>query len=136
MIWIKTHLKLVSISIGALVLLIWIGSITGTNRKFYNMALNNLREDKTAIVQGLEQDQKEKAKTIAELQNQVKDIQRKRLSAEAESQRLTRLVNEKNNEIVGLKKDRDAIIIPTNPDVLADEFRKRGYRPTVILPPR
>jgi len=100
------------------------------------MALNNLREDKTAIVQGLEQDQKEKAKTIAELQNQVKDIQRKRLSAEAESQRLTRLVNEKNNEIVGLKKDRDAIIIPTNPDVLADEFRKRGYRPTVILPPR
>jgi hypothetical protein len=44
------------------------------------------------------------------------------------------LVNEKDTEIGRLKKERDAIVIPTDPNALADEFRKRGYRPRVILP--
>jgi septal ring factor EnvC (AmiA/AmiB activator) len=104
------------------------------NRSLFNMALDQLREDKTAIVENLKKDQKEKAKDIADLQGKVKDVQRKRAAAEAESKRLARLVNEKDTEIGRLKKERDAIVIPTDPNVLADEFRKRGYRPRVILP--
>ncbi|MCJ7747915.1 MAG: hypothetical protein MUP27_09230 [Desulfobacterales bacterium] len=104
------------------------------NRSLFNMALDQIRDDKTAIVERLEKDQKENAKVIAELQNQVKDIQAKRVAAEAESKRLVRLVNEKNNEILRLKKERDAIVIPVDINALADEFRKRGYKPRVILP--
>jgi len=104
------------------------------NRSLFNMALDQLREDKTAIVENLKKDQKEKAKDIADLQSKVKDVQRKRAAAEAESKRLARLVNEKDTEIGRLKKERDAIIIPTDPNALADEFRKRGYRPRVVFP--
>lgn len=100
------------------------------------MALDQLREDKTTIVEKLKKDQKEKAKDILDLQNKVKDVQQKRVSAEAESKRLARLVNEKDIEIIFLKKERDAIVIPTDPNALADEFRKRGYKPRVVFPVR
>jgi len=118
-------------------LFLWQGfSGWAMSRKLYTMALDQLREDKTAIVEKLKQDQTEKAKAIADLQDKVKDVQRKRVVAEAESKRLARLVNEKNTEIDLLKKERDRIVIPTDPNALADEFRKRGYRPRVILPSR
>jgi peptidoglycan hydrolase CwlO-like protein len=106
------------------------------NRSLFNMALDQLREDKTTIVETLKKDQAEKAKAITDLQNKVKDVQQKRVSAEAESKRLARLVNEKDTEIGRLKKERDAIVIPTDPNALADEFRKRGYKPRVVLPVR
>jgi len=104
------------------------------NRSLFNMALDQIREDKTAIVEGLKQDQKEKAQAISELKSQVKDVQQKRVVAEAESKRLARLVNEKDNEIIRLKAERDAIVIPADINALADEFRKRGYRPRVVFP--
>ena len=106
------------------------------NRSLFNMALDQLREDKTAIVDRLKKDQEQSAKAIAELQNQVKSVQEKRATAEAESKRLARLVNEKNTEIFKLKKERDAVVIPDDLNALADEFRKRGYRPRVIFPAR
>lgn len=106
------------------------------NRSLFNIALDQLREDKTAIVERLSKDKEQGDKTIAELQNQVKNVQQRRVAAEAESKRLARLVDEKNVEIIRLKKERDAIVIPTDPNVLADEFRKRGYKPRVILPPK
>ena len=119
------------------IILVW-QSMSGwaMSRKLYSMALDQLREDKTAIVEKLKQDQTEKAKAIADLQDKVKDVQRKRASAEAESQRLARLVNEKDTEIFRLKAERDAIVIPTDPNALADEFRKRGYKPRVMFPAR
>ena len=125
----------IAIAIAILFLVNYISS-RALNRSLFNMALDQLREDKTAIVERLKQDQKEKARAIVELQSQVKDVQQKRAVAEAESKRLARLVNEKNDEIIRLKKERDAIVIPADINALADEFRKRGYRPRVIVPPR
>ena len=104
------------------------------NRSLFNLALDQLREDKTAIVEKLKQDQVEKARAITDLESKVKDVQRKRAAAEAESKRLARLVNEKDTEIGRLKDERDRIVIPTDPNALADEFRKRGYRPRVVFP--
>jgi len=118
----------------AIFFLVNYASSRALNRSLFNMALDQLREDKTAIVEGLKQDQEEKARAISELQNQVKDVQRKRVAAEAESKRLERLVDEKNVEIIRLKKERDAIVIPTDLNALADEFRSRGYKPRIILP--
>jgi len=117
-------------------LIINFASSRALNRSLFNMALDQLREDKTAIVDRLKKDQEQSAKAIAELQNQVKGVQEKRAIAEAESKRLARLVNEKNAEIFKLKKERDAVVIPDDLNALADEFRKRGYRPRVIFPTR
>ena len=117
-------------------LIINFASSRALNRSLFNMALDQLREDKTAIVDRLKKDQEQSAKAIAELQNQVKGVQEKRATAEAESKRLARLVNEKNAEIFKLKKERDAVVIPDDLNALADEFRKRGYRPRVIFPAR
>lgn len=120
----------------AIFFLVNYASSLALNRSLFNMALDQLREDKTAIVENLQRDSEEKARAIAELQGQVKDVQRKRIAAEVESQRLARLVNEKNTEIALLKKERDAIVVPTDPNALADEFRNRGYKPRVVFPPR
>jgi len=120
----------------AILFLVNYASSRALNRSLFNMALDQLREDKTAIVERLKKDQEQSAKDITELQNQIKDVQQKRVVAEAESKRLARLVNEKDAEIFKLKKERDAIIIPDDLNALADEFRKRGYKPTVILPTR
>lgn len=125
------------IAVVVAIILFW-QSLSGwaMSRKLYNMALGQLREDKTQIVEELEKDNKEKEKAISDLQKKVLDVQRQRAAAEAESKRLVRLVDEKNAEILKLKKEREAIIVPTDPNALADEFRKRGYRPRVILPIR
>jgi peptidoglycan hydrolase CwlO-like protein len=136
--FLKRRWKWVAFIVLALVLLFLWQSLSGwaMSRKLYGMALDQLREDKTTIVEKLKKDQKEKAKDILDLQNKVKDVQQKRVSAEAESKRLARLVNEKDIEIIFLKKERDAIVIPTDPNALADEFRKRGYKPRVVFPVR
>ena len=125
----------VAIVIAILFLVNYISS-RALNRSLFNLALDQIREDKTAIVERLKQDQKEKAQAISELKSQVKDVQQRRVVAEAESKRLARLVNEKNQEIIRLKAERDAIVIPVDINALADEFRKRGYRTRVIVPPR
>jgi len=106
------------------------------NRSLFNMALDQLREDKTAIVDRLQEDVQKGKEEKAQLQTKIEAVQRKAAAAEAESLRLKGLVNEKNAEILRLKKERDAIIIPVDINALADEFRKRGYQPTVVLPSR
>jgi len=106
------------------------------SRKLYNMALDNLRTDQSRVVETLEENQKMYEAEIIRLSSEVENIRKQRTVAQAESERLRGLVNEKNNEIIALKRERDAIIIPTDPNILTDEFRKRGYSPRVILPSR
>ena len=125
----------IAIAIAILFLVNYI-SARALNRSLFNMALDQLREDKTTIVENLKKEQEKDRQAIAELESEVRDVEQKRIAAEAESLRLARLVNEKNDEIIRLKKERDAIVIPTDPNALADEFRKRGYKPRVILPPK
>ena len=119
------------------IILIW-QHLSGwtVSRKLYNMALNQLREDKTAVIEKLESDKKERDTIIINLGNQVKDVQKKRVVAEAESQRLRGLNDEKDKEILKLKNERILIVVPTDPNALADEFRKRGLKPRVVLPTR
>jgi len=103
-------------------------------RKLYKSILDDLRADQTRIVETLEETVTQREQEIAELQKQVADIQKKRAIAETESARLRGLVRDKDLEIAKLKKERDALIIPDDLNALADEFRRRGYKPRVILP--
>lgn len=52
--FIKLHWKLIAGGIIALIVLVWIGSVTGMNRKLYDIALDNLRQDQGKIVKTLE----------------------------------------------------------------------------------
>lgn len=117
----------IAIAIAILFLVNYISS-RALNRSLFNLALDQLREDKTAIVERLSKDKEQGDKTIAELQNQVKNVQQRRAAAEAESKRLARLVNEKNNEIIRLKAERDAIVIPTDPDKIVEDLRGLGLK--------
>jgi len=136
MIWIKAHWKLALIGIGVIIALIWVGSITGTNRKLWNMLANQIRTDQTAIVRTLEDTITQRETELADLYKKVDAIQKQRVTAQAESERLRGLVDAKNIEIAKLRKEREAIIVPGDINTLADEFRKRGYNPRVILPTR
>lgn len=104
------------------------------SRKLYNMSLDQLREDKTAIVKKLEEDKETTDKIIIDLKKKNDANQKQRIAAQVESERLRGLVREKDAQILALKKEREAIIVPTDPDALVDEFRKRGYKPRVIIP--
>ena len=111
----------------------WI-SAKAMNRSLFNLALDQLREDKTKVIDRLKEDVEKERQQKEELKGQVAIVQKQRDAARAESLKLKGLVNEKNAEIARLKKERDAIIVPIDPNALADEFRKRGYKPRVILP--
>ncbi len=125
------------IGVVIVILLFW-QYLTGwsTSRKLYTLALDNLRTDQTVIVRTLEQTITQRETELADLYKKVDIIQKQRATAQAESERLRGLVDAKNTEIIKLRKEREAITVPTDITPLADEFRKRGYSPTVILPTR
>lgn len=120
-----------------LILILW-QSLSGwaMSRKLCNMALDNLREDKTAIVERQKGDLEEKEKVITDLQKKIEANQKQRVAAQAESERLRSLVHEKDAQIIGLQKEREIIVVPVDPNVLADEFRKLGFKSRVVLPTR
>lgn len=120
------------IIIGVFIWQFWSG--WGMSNKLYKMALDNLREDKTTIVDRQRKDLEDKEKIIIDLQKKLDVIQKQRIAAQAESERLKELNREKDIQILALEKERKIIIIPTDPNILADEFRKRGYSPRVVLP--
>lgn len=96
-------------------------------RSLFNFALDNLRKDKTAIVEDLNENLKVRNQTIADLKKQVKEVQKQERVAQAESERLRRLDLEKDAQILAFKKEREAIIVSGDPDRLVDELHKMGY---------
>ena len=104
--------------------------------KLYNMALNNLRTDQTKVIRTLEQIITQREAELSDLYKKVGAVQKQSTVAQAESERLRKLVNEKNAEIAKLQREREVVVVPVDPDMLVDEFRKRGYRPRIILPPK
>jgi hypothetical protein len=125
------------IAFAVLILFIW-QYVSGwaVSRKLYDMGLDQLRQDKTAIIESLKKENETRDQMILDLKKRVDAVQKQRILAEAESKRLAGLVDEKNKEILKLTEERKIITVPTDIDLLADEFRKRGYRPRIILPSR
>ncbi len=104
------------------------------SRKLYNMALDNLRTDQSRIVKTFEENQKMYEEEINRLNSQLDIIQKQKAIAQMESERLRGLVHEKDVQILALQKEREIIVVPADPNILADEFRKRGYQPRVMFP--
>src|SRR4030042_924891 len=105
-------------------------------KKYYNIALDQLRDDKTEVVRTLEETVTAREKELAEIEQKLAENAKQQAAIRVENQQLRGLLREKNDEILALKKERELIVVPTNPDALVDEFRKRGYKPRVVLPSR
>jgi len=119
------------------VLFLW-QSVSGwaATRKLYNMALDNLRHDQSRVIEVLEENEEIYEAEINRLTGELQKVKAAQSVAAEESGRLRRLVREKDAEIDALKKEYANIVIPTDPNALADDFRKRGYKPRTMLPPR
>lgn len=117
--FIKLHWKFILFGIGALVVLVWIGSVTGMNSKLYNMALDNLRQDQGKIVKILEEIVTEREKELATVYEQLERVKQQQAVAQAETERLKGKISE-------LQAQRDNISIPSDPDRLVDELHRMG----------
>ena len=53
----KIPWKLILIAAGCLFILLLVGSLTGANRKLFNIALDQLREDKSHVIEVQEENQ-------------------------------------------------------------------------------
>ncbi len=115
-----------------IVLILW-QSLSGWaySRKLYNMALDNLRTDQSRVIKTLEDNMQAYEKEILTLQQQVEINKKQQTAIRAENEKLKGLIYEKDEQIVALRKERNNWVVPGDPNVLMDELRKRGLRPTI-----
>jgi len=127
MIWIKSHWKLVLIGIGILILLSWVGSITGTNRKLYNMMLNQFRTDQSRIIRVMEENMKTYETEIVRLNKEVESVQREKTIERAKAEQSAAEVTRLKGKINELQIQIQNIIISDDPDLILDDIRKLGF---------
>jgi len=98
-----------------------------TSSKLYKMLLDSLRDDKTQVVKTLEENQKVYESEIKRLNEEAKSLKQKQEIARAETEKLKGLVREKDAEIIALQKERQSIVVSSDPDKLVDELHRMGY---------
>ena len=102
------------------VFILW-QSVSGwaQSRKLYNMALDNLRHDQSNVVRVLEENAKMYESELMRVTRELEQLKQHQAAVRAENQRLAGRVYE-------LEREREAIIVPVDPDRLVDGFRKLG----------
>jgi len=128
MIWIKSHWKLLLTIIIGLLIALWILSVTGMNKELYNMMLNQLREDKTAVVEGLKKElditKQEKAKIKEEQIALAKEKEQWRQRSLREAEENTKLKGEVNV----LKTKLSQIVVSDDPKKIIDDLHRSGIK--------
>src|SRR4030042_1357447 len=102
--------------IGAIILVIFllVGSLTGTNRKLLNMAIDQLRIDQSNVIKTLEKAVTEREREIADLEKQVEINRAQQAQVRAENDRL-------KGRIFEIQAQRETISISGDPDRIVDE---------------
>ena len=126
--FIKKHWKLLAISIGVIVLLFWIGSVTGTNSKLFNMALDNLRTDQSRIIKTLEENMTSYENEITNLQEQVARVQKDKASIQAQANQSNIEIARLKGKIYELQDALDRIRISDNPDAVIEDLHNYGIK--------
>ncbi len=122
--FIKTYWKLIVGGIIILIVLFWIGSVTGMNKKLYDMALDNLRIDQSRIVQTLEENQTMYEKEIQKLQTELERIKSQQTIVKAENEKLKGKISE-------LQAQREGIVVSSDPDTLVNDLHKLGIKSAI-----
>jgi hypothetical protein len=121
-------LKWIIIGVVALGILLLVGSLTGANQKLFKMAVDQLWDDTTRVVEIQAENQKWYEETIKYMQDKL-DLKGKELAAtETRLAQANRNINEKDSEIIRLRKEREGIITSSDPGAIIDDLHKLGYR--------
>lgn len=118
------------IAIGVIIILFFWQYIAGwaQTRNLYNQLLDNLREDKTKVIEVLEERVTNYEMEIANLQEEVEKVRKDREVLKAESTKANAEVarlKEVNRELEGR---RENIVAPSDINKLIDDLHKFGLK--------
>ena len=114
----------------ALAILLLVNQISASigNRSMFNLVLDQIRTDQSGVVQTLEQNMKGYEAEIQRLTGEIDIVRQGQSIVRAENERLRGVVSEKDAEIIALRRERETIIVSTDPDVLVNDLRGLGFR--------
>jgi hypothetical protein len=124
--FLKLHWKAVLVGVVVVVILVWIGSVTGTNRKLYGMLLSDLYEDRDKIIADQKAHIRDCEDEISKLAVEKEAIKKEKVKyqtlASQSAAEIARL-EEGNRE---LERKLRSIVVSGDPDLIIDDLRKRG----------
>ncbi len=124
----KIPWKLVFVAAAALSLLFLVGSLSGANRKLFNLALDQFRADQSRIVKeqadSLEWYEKERQR----LENEKEGLKQEKVRVQAERNQIAAERDVLKGRVNELEKRRQVIVVSDDPDRILDDLRKLGFR--------
>lgn len=113
----------------ALAILLLVNQISASigNRSMFNLVLDQIRTDQTQVVQTLEQNMKGYEAEIQRLTGEIDIVRKGQSIVRAENERLRGVVSEREAEIVALRRERENIIVSTDPDALVNDLHGLGF---------
>jgi peptidoglycan hydrolase CwlO-like protein len=98
------------------------------NRSLFNMALDQLREDRTGVVQQRDEWIATCEKQILDLQKDVERVQKEKAIEKARAAQSAAEVVRLKGRINALQVQIDNIVVSHDPDAVLDSLRKQGIR--------
>jgi len=98
------------------------------NRSLFNMALDQLREDQSQIVQQKTEEAEAFKKQNLDLKEEVKKVQKEKALERARAAESAAEVVRLKGRINALQVQIDNIIVSHDPDAVLDSLRKQGIR--------
>lgn len=120
------NFKWLLIGIVVLGILILVGSLTGANRKLFDMTLDGLRADQSKVVETQAQNEKWYESEIKKLNDEKDQLQKQRDNLHVEKVQLASERDALKGWINELQKKRDTVIVSDDPDRIIDDLRKLG----------
>jgi len=114
----------------ALAILLLINQVSAwtTNRSLFNLALDQIRTDQTQVIEVLEHNMQAYEAEIKRLIDEVNTVRQRQSVVRAENERLKGLINQQEAEIIALRRERENIIVSTDPDALVNDLHGLGFR--------
>ncbi len=116
--------------ITALLLVVAWQSLSGwaIARKVYNLALDNLRQDQTNVIQAKEENERMYEMEIARLQGEVERLQKEKAAVQVQAAQSAAEVTRLKGRIYDLQTQLQNIVVSDDPDRIIDDLRNLGFR--------
>jgi len=125
---------IILVIIGAAIIAVAAWSMSRQNSELWTLQFNQIHEDQSNVIRVREENEKMYEDEIGRLNDELSVNKKQQATVYAENERLKGLIREKNDEILGLRKEREAVIIPSDPSALVIELRRLGYGTEHIRP--
>jgi uncharacterized protein (DUF3084 family) len=122
----KIPWKLILIGAACLFILLLVGSLTGANQKLFNMALDQLRDDKSRVVEVQAENQKWYEGEMKKLEEERDLLKQEKAAVQSEKKQVAAERDALKGWIRELQTKREIIVVSDNPDLIIGDLRKRG----------